>query len=36
MSMKKQILPEFQQYLRLKSLVTEKYIPFYAQWASKQ
>ncbi len=29
------MLPEFQEYLRSKSLVTEKYIPFYAHWASK-
>jgi integron integrase len=29
----KNILPEFQNYLRSNSLVTEKYIPFYAHWA---
>jgi hypothetical protein len=33
--MKKITLPEFQEYLRTKSLVKEKYIPFYANWASK-
>lgn len=33
--MRKNILPEFQEYLRSKSLVNEKYIPFYAHWASK-
>ena len=33
--MRKIILPEFQEYLRSKSIVTEKYIPFYAHWASK-
>ncbi len=27
-------LPEFQEYLRSKSLVNEKYIPYYAYWAS--
>ena len=33
--MRKIVLPEFQDYLRSKSLVNEKYIPFYAHWASK-
>ncbi len=33
--MRKIVLPEFQEYLRSKSLVNEKYIPFYAHWASK-
>jgi hypothetical protein len=33
MSMKNQILPEFQNYLRSNSLAHEKYIPFYAHWA---
>jgi hypothetical protein len=33
--MKKLTLPEFQEFLRTKSLVKEKYIPFYANWASK-
>ncbi len=33
--MKHIILPEFQEYLRSKSLVNEKYISFYAHWASK-
>jgi len=33
--MKNQILSEFQKYLRSKSLVSDKYIPFYANWASK-
>jgi hypothetical protein len=33
--MRKIVLPEFQDYLRSKSLVKEKYIPFYAHWASK-
>lgn len=33
--MRKITLPEYQDYLRSKSLVTEKYIPFYAHWASK-
>ena len=28
------VLPEFQNYLRSKSLVDEKYIPYYAYWAS--
>jgi hypothetical protein len=32
---KKLTLPEFQEYLRTKSLVNVKYIPFYANWASK-
>jgi hypothetical protein len=32
---KKLTLPEFQEYLRTKSLINEKYIPFYANWASK-
>ncbi|MEN8263262.1 MAG: integron integrase [Nitrospirota bacterium] len=31
--MKKNVLPEFQNYLRSNSLVQEKYIPFYANWA---
>ncbi len=34
-NMKKITLPQFQEYLRTKSLVKEKYIPFYANWASK-
>ena len=33
--MRKIVLPEFQEYLRAKSLVNEKYISFYAHWASK-
>ncbi|MCK5504164.1 MAG: hypothetical protein KAJ10_03330 [Thermodesulfovibrionia bacterium] len=33
--MRKIVLPEFQDYLRSKSLVNEKYIPFYAHWARK-
>ena len=33
--MKSDVLPEFQEYLRSKSLVNEKYIAFYAHWASK-
>ena len=33
--MKKTTLPQFQEFLRTKSLVKEKYIPFYANWASK-
>ncbi len=33
--MKSNVLPEFQDYLRSKSLVTENYIQFYAHWASK-
>ncbi len=33
--MNKTILPEFQAYLSSNSLVQEKYIPFYAHWASK-
>jgi hypothetical protein len=36
MSVKMNFLPDFQEYLRLKSLVTEKYIPFYAYWARKK
>lgn len=35
MNMIKNVLPDFQSYLRANSLVTEKYIPFYAHWASK-
>jgi hypothetical protein len=35
MNMKNEVLPEFQNYLRSNSLVQEKYIPFYAHWASK-
>jgi hypothetical protein len=35
MSMKNIILPEFQDYLRSKSLVNAKYIPYFALWASK-
>ena len=33
--MRKTTLPTFQEFLRTKSLVKEKYIPFYANWASK-
>ncbi|MEN8264096.1 MAG: integron integrase [Nitrospirota bacterium] len=33
--MKKNVLAEFQEYLRSNNLVQEKYIPFYAHWASK-
>ncbi len=33
--MRKLVLPEFQDYLRSKSLVIEKHITFYAHWASK-
>ena len=33
--MKSDVLPEFQEYLRSKSLVNEKHIAFYAHWASK-
>ncbi|GBD97734.1 MAG TPA: hypothetical protein ENG83_12510 [Nitrospirae bacterium] len=33
--MRKMVLPEFQEYLRSKSLVNEKYIRFYAHWARK-
>ncbi|HDH12397.1 MAG TPA: hypothetical protein ENG83_09445 [Nitrospirae bacterium] len=33
--MRKIVLPEFQEYLRAKSLVHEKYISFYAHWARK-
>ena len=33
--MKKKILPEFQNYLRSKSLCLEKHITFYAHWARK-
>ncbi len=35
MNMNKTDLSEFQEYLRSNSLVQEKYIRFYAQWASK-
>ena len=35
MSMKNNVLPDFQEYLRSMSLVHENYIPFYAHWASK-
>ena len=31
--MRQIVLPEFQDYLRSKSLVSEKYIPYYAHWA---
>jgi hypothetical protein len=34
MNMNKIVLPKFQEYLRSKSLVNKKYIPFYAHWAS--
>jgi len=33
--MKKIEISEFQQYLQSKSLIREKYIPFYAHWARK-
>ncbi|GBD95238.1 MAG TPA: hypothetical protein ENG83_00345 [Nitrospirae bacterium] len=33
--MKNKVLPEFQEYLRTKSVFHEKYIRFYAHWASK-
>ncbi len=33
--MKSIVLPEFQEYLRSKSPVNEKYIQFYSHWASK-
>jgi len=33
--MKKITLPKFQEFLRSTSLVKEKYIPFYANWARK-
>jgi hypothetical protein len=35
MSMKKEVLPEFQNYMRSNRLVQEKYISFYASWARK-
>jgi len=35
MSMKKEVLPEFQNYMRSNRLVQEKYISFYAGWARK-
>ena len=34
-NMKNLTLPKFQEYLRSESLVNEKYIPYYASWASK-
>ncbi len=34
--MRKIVLPEFQEYLRSKSFVSEKYIPYYAHWAIKK
>jgi hypothetical protein len=33
--MENQLLPEFQGFLRSRRLVNEKYIHFYAYWASK-
>jgi hypothetical protein len=33
MSMKNEVLAEFQNYLRANSLVQEKYIPYYSHWA---
>ena len=33
--MRKIVLPEFQDYMRAKNLVNEKYIRFYAHWANK-
>jgi hypothetical protein len=33
--MNKSDLSDFQEYLRSKSLVQEKYIPFYVHWARK-
>ncbi len=33
--MNNDLLPEYQKYLRAKSLVQEKYITYYAHWASK-
>jgi hypothetical protein len=33
--MKNIVLPKFQEYLRSKSLINEKYIPYYAHWARK-
>ena len=33
--MKNKVLPEFQEYLRAKNLVKEKYILFFAHWARK-
>ncbi len=33
--MKNNTLPEFQEFLRSRNLVNEKYIQFYAHWASK-
>ncbi len=33
--MNNHLLPEFQEFLRLRRFVNEKYIPFYAHWASK-
>jgi hypothetical protein len=33
--MKNIVLPEFQEYLRSKSLVNANYIRYYAYWASK-
>ena len=35
MDMRNKVLPEFQRYLRSKSLAKEKNITFYAHWASK-
>ena len=34
-NMKNKVLPEFQEYLRAKNPVREKYILFYAHWARK-
>jgi hypothetical protein len=29
------LLPEFQEFLRAKKIVSDKHIPFYAQWGKK-
>ena len=34
MDMNNDVLPEFQEFLRSRRFVQEKYIPFYAYWAS--
>jgi integron integrase len=35
MNMRNKVLPEFQNYLRSNCLVSQKYIPYYVNWASK-
>ncbi len=34
--MQNELLPEYQKYLHAKSLVQEKYITYYAHWASEK